>query len=72
MMNMNIVRRIDELGRVTLPIEIRRALYLTSEDFVQVRVEDGKITLTKVEDSDIFTGAKEDLIAYRRLDSLQW
>lgn len=65
MKNTGIIRHIDELGRITLPIELRRALNISEKDPVQVYVEDDKIILTKVEAKDIFDGSTEDLISYK-------
>lgn len=59
-----IVRNLDNLGRVTLPIELRRNLNLDIKDPVEIFVEEDKIILKKYEPSDVFTGQKEDLIEY--------
>ncbi len=59
-----IVRNLDNLGRVTLPIELRRNLNLDIKDPVEIFVEDDKIILKKYEPSDLFTGQKNDLIEY--------
>ncbi len=59
-----IVRKLDELGRITLPIELRRTLNLAERDAIEISTEDNKIILEKYEPEDIFTGAKEDLIEY--------
>lgn len=60
-----IVRNLDNLGRVTLPIELRRNLNLDIKDPVEIFVEDDKIVLRKYEPSDVFTGVKDDLIEYQ-------
>jgi len=59
-----IVRKLDELGRITLPIELRRTLNLSERDAIEISTENGKIILEKYEPEDIFTGRKEDLIEY--------
>ncbi len=59
-----IVRNLDNLGRVTLPIELRRNLNLDIKDPVEIFVEDDKIILKKYEPADIFNGVKEDLVEY--------
>lgn len=59
-----IVRNLDNLGRVTLPIELRRNLDLDIKDPVEIFVEGDTIILKKYAPSDIFTGSKEDLIEY--------
>lgn len=65
MKNTGIIRHIDELGRITLPIELRRALHISEKDPVQVYVEEDRIILTKVEAKDIFSGALTDLVTYK-------
>lgn len=60
-----IVRNLDNLGRVTLPIELRRNLNLDIKDPVEIFVEDDKIILRKYEPCDVFTGAKDDLVEYQ-------
>lgn len=59
-----IVRNLDNLGRVTLPIELRRNLNLDIKDPVEIFVEEDSIILRKYEPSDVFTGVKNDLIEY--------
>ncbi len=65
MKNTGIVRRLDELGRITLPIELRRTLDCAERDQLEIYVEDDKIILRKYEPADLFTGSKENLIKYR-------
>ena len=64
MKSTGIVRRLDELGRITLPIELRRTLGVNERDPLEIYVDEEKIILTKYEPADIFTGIKEDLIDY--------
>ena len=59
-----VIRKLDELGRITLPIELRRSLDLDVKDALEITVEDDCIILKKAENADIFTGVKEDLIEY--------
>ena len=60
-----VVRRLDELGRVTLPIELRRPFQLEERDAVEIFVEGDSIILKKYISSDIFTGSREDLVEYK-------
>lgn len=64
MKKLGIVRKLDELGRITLPIELRRGLGVGDHDALEIFVEDDHIVLRKYEPVDIFTGEKEDLIDY--------
>lgn len=60
-----IVRRLDELGRITLPIELRRTLGIDDKDSLEISVDGENIILNKYEPADIFTGIKDDLIDYK-------
>lgn len=64
MKNIGIVRSLDEVGRITLPIEIRRSLDLHQDDPVEIIQEGNHIVLTKYQPCDIFSGDTEDLIDY--------
>ena len=61
MKSTGIVRRLDELGRITLPIELRRTLGVGERDSLEIFVDADKIVLTKYEPADIFTGEKDEL-----------
>ena len=58
------VRKVDELGRIVLPIEIRRALNIEIRDAVEISADDSTITLRKYTQGDIFTGSTDNLINY--------
>ncbi|MDY6323596.1 MAG: AbrB/MazE/SpoVT family DNA-binding domain-containing protein [Catonella sp.] len=62
--SVGIVRRLDELGRVTIPIELRRALGAENRDELEIFADRDKVIIKKYEPSDIFTGETEDLIEY--------
>ncbi|MDE6760860.1 MAG: AbrB/MazE/SpoVT family DNA-binding domain-containing protein [Lachnospiraceae bacterium] len=65
MKSTGIVRNLDSLGRVTLPIELRRKLHMDIREPVEIFVDGDKIVLKKYEPADIFTGSQEDLIEYQ-------
>lgn len=65
MKSTGIVRNLDSLGRVTLPIELRRKLHMDIREPVEIFVDGDKIILKKYEPADIFTGSQEDLIEYQ-------
>lgn len=65
MKNTGIVRRLDELGRITIPIELRRSLGIGDREALEIYTEDNKIVLAKYEPTDIFTGSDKDLIEYK-------
>ncbi len=62
--NTGIVRKLDELGRITLPIELRRTLDIGEKDPVEIYVSDDTIILKKYAPVDTFTGSSDDLIEY--------
>lgn len=64
MKSTGIVRKLDELGRITLPIELRRNLHINEKDPLEIFVDDDKIVLKKYEPCDIFTGEMDELIDY--------
>jgi len=59
-----IVRKIDELGRIVLPCELRRVLHINDRDPLEVFVDGDRIVLKKYEPACIFTGTAEDLYEY--------
>lgn len=65
MKSTGIVRKVDELGRVVIPIELRRTLGIGEKDALEIFVDGEKIVLKKYEPACIFTGNAEDLIFYR-------
>lgn len=64
MKSTGIVRKLDELGRITLPIELRRTLGVSERDPLEIFVDEGKIILQKYEPADIFSGNKDELVDY--------
>ena len=60
MKSTGIVRRLDELGRITLPIELRRNFDVNERDPLEIFVDDDKIILKKYNPADIFTGEDMD------------
>ena len=61
-----ITRKVDELGRVVLPIELRNKFNISEKDGLQIWVEGNNIILRKEEDSCIFCDkAAKDLQEYK-------
>lgn len=61
-----IVRRVDQLGRVVLPIELRRMLNIVEErDALEIFVADGSVLLKKYEPSCTFCGNIKDVFPYK-------
>lgn len=59
-----VIRKLDELGRITLPIELRRSLELDVKDGLEISVQDDCIILRKAQCADIFTGSTDDLLEF--------
>ena len=64
MKSTGIVRKVDELGRIVLPIELRRTLDISLRDPLEIYVEGESIVLKKYNPSCIFCGSKEDIFVY--------
>lgn len=60
-----IVRKIDELGRVVLPIELRRTLGMKVRDPLEIYVDGESIILKKYAPSCIFCGESDNLVKYK-------
>ena len=60
-----VIRRLVELGRITLPIELRRTFQIEERDPLEIFVDQDCIILKKYQDSDVFTGSREGLIEYK-------
>lgn len=61
MKSTGIVRKVDELGRVVIPIELRRTLQIDEKDALEIYVDGEKIILKKYEPACIFCGNAEGI-----------
>jgi len=59
-----IVRKVDELGRIVLPIELRRTLDIAERDELEIYLDDDKVVLRKFDESCLFCAANRDLKNY--------
>lgn len=65
MKSLGIVRRIDHVGRVVLPKELRKLFDLKdNEDSLEIFVDDDKIILKKYEANCIFCNSADDISTY--------
>ena len=64
MKSTGIVRKVDELGRIVLPIELRRTLDIAERDELEIYLDDDKVILKKYEPSCIFCGSSCGLVTY--------
>ena len=60
-----IVRKVDELGRIVLPIELRRTLDIAERDPLEIYVDGSSIILNKYQAACIFCGDSTDIISYK-------
>ena len=65
MKSTGIVRKLDELGRIVLPIELRRTLNIEDKAPLEIFVEDNKIVLQKYQPACIFCGNAEGVFDYK-------
>lgn len=65
MKSTGIVRKIDQLGRVVLPIELRHTLNLDVKDPVEIFIEGNAIVLRKYEAACVFCGGSKSLSPFR-------
>ena len=64
MKSTGIIRRVDELGRVVIPIEIRNQFNISEKDPIEIYVNGSSIVLKKLEENCIFCNNTDDLIEY--------
>ena len=65
MTSTGIIRKVDDLGRIVLPIELRRMLDIAERDELEIFMEGDRIVLQKYEPSCIFCGSSEGLVTHR-------
>lgn len=65
MKSTGIVRRVDELGRVVLPIELRNKFGITEKDPMEIYVDGSSIILKKYEPSCVFCGNSKKVTNYQ-------
>lgn len=61
MRSTGIVRKVDELGRIVIPIELRRTLDIEIKDALEIYVNSEEIILKKYQPSCIFCGEVRDV-----------
>ena len=58
-------RKVDDLGRIVLPAELRRSFDIREGDHIEIAVEDDHIILTKRRNLCTFCGGSDGLRSYR-------
>jgi len=65
MKSTGIVRKVDELGRIVLPVEMRRTLDIAERDAVEIYVEGDSVILRKYQASCVFCGNLKSVTAFQ-------
>lgn len=65
MKSTGVVRKVDELGRIVIPVELRRNLDIAEGDALEIYTEDEQIILKKYEPSCVFCSEAKDTIHYK-------
>lgn len=65
MKSTGIIRRVDELGRVVIPIELRNKFGIAEKDPIEIFVDGSNIVLKKFEPNCIFCGSSKKLSEYK-------
>ena len=65
MKSTGMVRRIDELGRIVIPKEIRKKLGINIKDPMEIYADSNSVTLRKIEDKCVFCGGTKNLNSFK-------
>ena len=65
MKSTGIVRKVDELGRIVLPIEMRRTLDIAEKDALEIYVDGDNIILRKYQPTCIFCDNAKNVINFK-------
>lgn len=60
-----IVRKVDELGRIVLPMEMRKVLGIAERDPLEIYVDGENIILRKYQPACIFCDSADDVVNYK-------
>jgi transcriptional pleiotropic regulator of transition state genes len=65
MKSTGIVRKVDELGRIVIPIELRRTLDIAQKDALEIYVDGSSIVLKKYQPACIFCDDARDVLNFK-------
>ena len=65
MKSTGIVRKVDELGRIVLPIELRRTLDIGEKEALEIYVDEDQIILRKYAPACVFCGESHGIEVFR-------
>jgi AbrB family transcriptional regulator, transcriptional pleiotropic regulator of transition state genes len=61
-----VVRRIDQLGRIVIPVEIRKRFGIHDRDSLEISVQGDSVVLTRPVDRCVFCSSTDDLTEFRQ------
>lgn len=64
MKSTGIVRKVDELGRIVIPMELRKSMDIKEKDPLEIFTDGERIVLKKYSNACIFCGEGEDIIEF--------
>ena len=64
MKSTGIVRKVDELGRIVIPMELRKSLDIKERDPLEIFTDNGSIVLKKYSNTCVLCGEGEDIIEF--------
>ena len=65
MKSTGIIRKIDELGRFVIPMEMRNKLDISNNDSLEIYVEGTSIILKKYQPDCVFCGSSKNVVEYK-------
>ena len=65
MKSTGIIRKVDDLGRIVLPIELRRTLDIAEKDSLEIYTDGTSIVLKKYQPSCVFCDESKDIRLFR-------
>ena len=65
MKSTGIIRKVDELGRIVIPIELRRTLDIAERDELEIFMDGDHIVLRKFEPFCVFCSSSFGLVSYK-------
>jgi len=66
MKSTGIVRKVDQLGRIVIPMELRKTLDISEKDGLEIYVEGNYIFFKKYEPQCIFCGNTKDVTSHKK------
>ncbi len=64
MKSTGIIRKVDELGRIVIPMELRKSMDIKEKDPLEIFTDQGSIVLKKYSNTCVFCGEGEDIISF--------